>query len=102
MIATCFALIGFAAALWVGYLAGNTMQVILLRALFTMFVCLVVGLGVGTIAERVLETEIIAYKEKYPIPGDEDATAAPTTGGDHPDSVARTADAAPASPRPGG
>jgi hypothetical protein len=70
VIATCFALIGFAAAVVVGFAAGNQSMTILVRALGAFFACLVVGLIVGNIAQRAVEQNIEAYKLANPIPSD--------------------------------
>ncbi|MEM9915310.1 MAG: hypothetical protein AAF911_10135 [Planctomycetota bacterium] len=71
VIATCFALISFAAALIVGILAENPLQTILLRALFTMIVCYTIGLVIGMIAQSTVQKHIEQHKLEFPIPGEE-------------------------------
>lgn len=71
VIATCFALTSFAAALIVGIMAENPLQTILLRALFTMIVCYVIGLIIGLVAQSTVKKHIEQHKLDYPIPGEE-------------------------------
>ncbi|NJL30906.1 MAG: hypothetical protein HC898_04350 [Phycisphaerales bacterium] len=53
VIASCFGLMAFAAAIVVGWSVDNSTQTILWRALTAMFVCWFVGLGVGMVAQSV-------------------------------------------------
>lgn len=71
VIATCFALTSFAAALIVGIMAENPLQTIFLRALFTMIVCYAIGLVIGLIAQSTVQKHIEQHKLDYPIPGEE-------------------------------
>ncbi len=71
VIATCFALTSFAAALIVGLMAANPLLTILLRALFTMIVCYVIGLVIGMVAQSVVQKHIEQHKREHPIPGEE-------------------------------
>ncbi|MEM1110069.1 MAG: hypothetical protein AAGH99_15395 [Planctomycetota bacterium] len=71
VIATCFALTSFAAALIVGWLAQNPLQTILLRALFTMIVCYAIGLVIGVILQGIVHKQIEQHKSENPIPGEE-------------------------------
>ena len=70
MIATCFALVSFAAAIVVGVGAGNTTQTILLRAMGIMLVCWVIGRVVGAVAQWAIFDHINRYKQQHPIPKD--------------------------------
>lgn len=70
MIATCFAFIGFAAALIVGVAAELTTEAILWRALLVMFPCWWIGRLVGALAVHTVETQVREYKLARPIPLD--------------------------------
>lgn len=73
MIASCFSMMAFVAALLVGGLwTGNALTVVLFRALVIMLVCYPIGLLVGTALQRVLDEDIQAYKRTHPIPGEQD------------------------------
>jgi len=72
VIATCFALIGFAAAIVVGVAADNDALTILWRALIVMLVAWPIGRLFGGVAQRACDESILAHKQKYPIPRDED------------------------------
>lgn len=85
VIATCFALVGFTAAIVVGWAAGNTTDVILWRALTALLICAVAGKVVGLVAQRTIEENIEAYKRENPIPADpmlEPAAAQPPAPAD--------------------
>ena len=71
VIAACFALIAFAAALVVGLAAGNPAGTILWRALVAMFVCWAAGAAVGWLAQRAVQVQVDDYKAKHPIPSEE-------------------------------
>lgn len=68
MVATCFALTSFAAAVLVGVYAGNDAATVILRAILVMLGCYFVGLIVGAIASRAIEDHITRYKREHPIP----------------------------------
>lgn len=68
MIATCFALVSFTAAIVVGVGAGNSTQTILLRATLVMLVCWVIGRAVGAVAQWAIFDHIKRYKQQHPIP----------------------------------
>lgn len=70
VIAACFALVGFAAAVIVGAVAGNPMATVLWRGLLVMGACWLIGWLVGLVATRVVQEHIDAYKQKHPIPDD--------------------------------
>lgn len=76
VIATCFALTSFAAALIVGMMAENPLLTILLRALFTMIVCYAIGLIIGVVAQGVVQKHIEQHKRDHPIPGEDMALRA--------------------------
>lgn len=73
LIASCFALIAFAAATLVGLAAQNSAWTVLYRALIAMGVCWVVGFIVGLVAQRVVDQQIETYKSRHPITS-EDST----------------------------
>lgn len=71
MIATCFALVAFVAAIVVGFEAGNDLTAVVYRATVVMCVCWIIGRIFGGIAEHQVNQYIRAYKEKHPIPSDD-------------------------------
>ena len=73
VIATCFALVAFAAALIVGIAVGNPAGTVLWRALLTLALCWPIGYVVGSIAGHMNHTAIEAYKKQNPM--EEDPTA---------------------------
>ncbi len=70
VIATCFALLSFAAAIVVGIGAGNTTSTILLRSIAVMMVCWFIGRVVGAVAQWAIMDHVNRYKEEHPIPDD--------------------------------
>ncbi len=70
VIATCFALVSFAAAIVVGVSAGNSTLTILFRATGVMIVCWFIGLAVGSVAQWAILDHIHRYKQQHPIPDD--------------------------------
>lgn len=70
VIASCFALIGFAAALVVGVAAGNETETVLWRGTVAMAVCWFVGRFIGGIAQQTTEESIEQYKKAHPIEDD--------------------------------
>ena len=68
MIASCFSLISFAAAIAVGLHAGNSASTILFRAICIMLACWVIGYAVGSIAQWVVLDHINRYKQQHPVP----------------------------------
>jgi len=68
VIATCFALLTFVAAVVVGFAAGNAMFTVVWRATIVMVVCWVVGRIVGGVAQSSIERHIEQYKRTHPIP----------------------------------
>lgn len=81
LIATCFALVAFAAATAVGLAADNPAGTILKRALIAMLICWFIGRLVGQVAQRAVQDHIDAYKVENPIPHDqENQPAVPASG----------------------
>jgi hypothetical protein len=70
VIATCFALVSFAAAIVVGVGAGNSALTILFRATFVLIVCWFIGLAAGAVAQWAILGHIKRYKLQHPIPQD--------------------------------
>ena len=90
IIATCFSITAFVAALLIGAIwAGNPMLTVLYRALIVMLACYPIGLVVGGILQRVIEEDIEAYRQAHPIPGEDDSqTRSDKTADDGPASAA--------------
>ncbi len=68
VIATCFALVAFAAAVAVGVAAGVDATTIIWRAMLVMAVAWVLGRILGEIAVRIVQERIDDYKLRHPIP----------------------------------
>lgn len=64
----------------VGIFVGNPASMILGWAIVTMVVGFVVGLAIGTIAQRTVDDHIAQYKAQHPIPGEGVSTG---PGGEH-------------------
>ncbi len=60
-------MIGFAAAVVVGFLAGNAAEIIIFRAMVTMLICWCIGRAAGAIAQRAIDDHIDEYKSANPI-----------------------------------
>lgn len=60
------------AALTVGWAVDNTTQTVLWRGLITLVICFPIGLIIGTVAQRVVDDNIAAYKNKHPITDESD------------------------------
>ena len=91
VIATCFALVAFAAALTLGWSVGNPTATIILYALAAMVLCWPIGLAVGTVLQHVNERSIAQYKQRNPMT----AEAAPRSA-----AAARPEAAEPGKPAP--
>lgn len=78
VIASCFTLISFSAALFVGVVAGNPLVTVLSRALVVGAVCFVVGSVIGHVAAGVVSREIVEHERRFPLPEE---------GARHPDDV---------------
>ena len=70
VIATCFALVSFAAALVLGLAAGNATDTIIWRATVIMVISWPVGYCVGSVAQHAVNRNIEAYKNARPLPSD--------------------------------
>ena len=70
MIASCFSLVSFAAAIVVGMHAGNSAATVIFRAIFVMIFCWFIGYVVGVVAQWAVLDHIKQYKEQHPIPED--------------------------------
>ena len=83
VIATCLALVGFAAAVVVGIAVGNEPTAVLTRATLVMIGCLVLGTIVGKVAQRTIDQHVEQHKLENPIPGQDahDTSAAHATPG---------------------
>jgi hypothetical protein len=83
MIASGFGLAGFAVAIIAGLTAGNSSERTLAVALVSMCVCHLVGLGVGAIAERMVEEHMDRYRSTRPleVPGGDSTPNVATQAG---------------------
>lgn len=70
VIASCFSIVGFVAALFIGFAAGLSTSTILSRAIVVMMVCWPVGRLLGHFAQRAVEENVAQYKKAHPIPRD--------------------------------
>lgn len=70
VIAACFAIVAFVAAVAIGAAAGNAVETVLYRAMIVLLVCWPIGWAVGMLAQKVNELSIQAYKQKNPIQSD--------------------------------
>ncbi len=70
VIASSFALVAFAAALFVGLQVGNPVTTVIYRATLVMLMCWPVGYAIGRIGQRVVDHNIETYKAQHPIPAD--------------------------------
>ena len=59
-IAACFGLAGFVVAIICGMVVGNPIEETLSRAIPAMFVCVIVGYGIGTFTTRAISHNIQA------------------------------------------
>lgn len=83
VIATCLALVGFAAAVVVGLAVGNEPTAVLTRATMVMIGCLVLGTVVGKVAQHTIDQHVHKHKLNNPIPGqsqDDTSAASSATG----------------------
>ncbi|MAE66704.1 MAG: hypothetical protein CMJ18_20750 [Phycisphaeraceae bacterium] len=78
VIATCFGLVGFAAAIVIGLIASIQAETVIVRAIISMAACWMIGRAFGWLLERTVEDEIELYKSAHPIPDEQAALAAPT------------------------
>jgi putative Mn2+ efflux pump MntP len=69
LVATAFALCGFAVAVVAGLAAGNPGTRVLGTALICMLLCQCAGMVVGIVGERVVAEYMASYKRRHPLPG---------------------------------
>lgn len=77
VIASCFALVGFAAAILVGVASDNNSETVLWRAIVVMLLAWPIGRLCGYVAEQAVQSHIDAYKKKHPIASDEQVHGGP-------------------------
>jgi hypothetical protein len=70
VIASCFALVSFAAAILVGLHVGNSAPTIIFRATCVLLACWFVGYAVGSFAQWAVLDHVNRYKQEHPIPDD--------------------------------
>ena len=78
VIAACSGLSAFSVAMMAGLLADNPADVILSRAVASLFVCYIVGGAVGFVMEQAVAEGVREYKEEKPLPMDEGAATGET------------------------
>ncbi len=80
VIASCFAIVGFVAALVIGFAADLSADAILWRAMVVMVICWPVGRLLGALAQHAVEENINEYKRSHPIPRDAASVGAAAGG----------------------
>ncbi len=70
VVGACCGLGAFAIAVVAGIAADNPGEVVIFRALVSMFVCQLLGVGIGAVVERVISDSIAAHKQSSPDPSD--------------------------------
>lgn len=55
----------------VGIFAGNGFIQVLVRAVWTMLICWMIGRVIGGLAQRSVDQDIAAYRAANPIPADD-------------------------------
>ncbi len=76
VVAGCLGLAAFAIALIAGLGSGAEADVVLGRAVISMFVCFLVGYAVGLAGERAIDEAAQRFRNEHPIeelPSDNDA-----------------------------
>jgi hypothetical protein len=68
VIATAFALCGFAVAVTCGLLADNSAHVVVLRALLAMILCQFVGTAAGHCIMYAIDEHVNTYIQNRPVP----------------------------------
>jgi putative Mn2+ efflux pump MntP len=68
VIAASLALSAFAVAVVAGLAAGNPPRSILFSAVVSMIACQILGLFIGSLAERAIADHLAAHKAANPIP----------------------------------
>lgn len=69
--AGCCALGAFSVAIIAGLAADNPADVILTRAIISMFVCYLIGVGIGHAGSLAIDEGVRAHRAANPTPGDE-------------------------------
>jgi len=67
-VAGSFALCGFTIAMIAGWGAGNSIDVIVIRALFSLFFCLLIGLFTGYFCLSAVGDYLKSYMSARPVP----------------------------------
>lgn len=80
IVASAFALCAFAIALLGGLSAGNNAFDVLVTAVIAMFVCFVLGQGLGMMGERAIAEAAHEHAERHPIPDVQRELAKPVDG----------------------
>ncbi len=68
VISTAFGLAGFAVAVLAGLVAGNEPSTVLVRAILALFVCNLLGMAIGAVADVVIRDHVDRYMADNPIP----------------------------------
>jgi len=68
VIAACFAIVTFVAALAVGLASGNPPGTVIVRATVVMIICWIIGQGIGALLQFVIDDDIDLYKRSRPLP----------------------------------
>jgi hypothetical protein len=68
VIAACFAIVTFVAALAVGLASGNPPGTVIVRATVVMIICWIIGQGIGALLQYVIDDDIDLYKRSRPLP----------------------------------
>ena len=68
VIAACFAIVAFVAALAVGLVSGNAPSTVIVRATVVMVLCWIIGQGIGALLQYVIDDDIDLYKRSRPLP----------------------------------
>ncbi|WP_145446350.1 hypothetical protein [Mucisphaera calidilacus] len=75
VLAVCFALVGFTGSALVGLIAGNDPSTILIRSIFVMFGCWLVGRLCGAVSMVSVREYLSQHQEDHPMPGDVENTS---------------------------
>lgn len=68
VLATCFALAAFAASLAVGVYVGNDAATVMGRGIAVLLGCYLIGLIVGSAAQRAIDDHTRRHEENNPVP----------------------------------
>lgn len=95
VVAGCLGLAAFAIALLAGLGSGAEADVVLLRAVASMFVCFLVGYAVGLAGERAVHEAARRYRDQHPLDNAVDQADADDSRGALDDRRAANAEGAP-------